>query len=444
MSSPTLLHQLVVDRKITQAEARELLRQRARALEIPDRDFDLSQRQFARLIAGDVKTAPRPVVCRVIEAEFGFTVAALLTKGIAPSGMAAETPAGPGHPRELGALNLAADASADFALWQPVDEITALTLLARLSALTNSYVNAEMLPVVAQIQRLRADSVALLHRGGAHTGLLYGVAGLCSAILAHASGNLGFLHHSPSHVNAALRFADLGSHPSLAAWAMGVAAMQQEWSGDPARAIGTVSAATHRLPTQLGSAGSTPVWLAAIAARAQARLGNSTGTRASLDLVSRRREMLASAHSPDELDMDAIGGIVSFGLPKQHYYAATALRRIGDYASSRRHALMAIEGYVTGPAEQRSYGDETLARLDLAIAFTLDERPDLDGASDGLNHVASLPTSMLLPTLISHLKELVDAASTPHLRSASKAKQIVDSARAIAATCREPQRRAIA
>jgi hypothetical protein len=43
-----------------------------------DRKFSLSERQFYRLLLGEVKTRPHPVVCRVIEAEFGFPIGELL------------------------------------------------------------------------------------------------------------------------------------------------------------------------------------------------------------------------------------------------------------------------------------------------------------------------------------------------------------------------------
>lgn len=47
--------------------------------------------------------------------------------------------------------------------------------------------------------------------------------------------------------------------------------------------------------------------------------------------------------------MDSIGGILTFGEPKQHYYAATALRRVGQMPAARIHALAAIDGYEQGP-----------------------------------------------------------------------------------------------
>lgn len=74
----TLLDTLVRQRHLTRNEARELLRDRAARMGVTERRYALSERQFYRLVNGQVKTKPHPVVCRVIEAEFGLPIADLL------------------------------------------------------------------------------------------------------------------------------------------------------------------------------------------------------------------------------------------------------------------------------------------------------------------------------------------------------------------------------
>lgn len=74
----TLLDALVRQRRLTRNETRELLTLRAAGMGVTERRFALSERQFYRLLGGEVKTRPHPVVCRVIEAEFGYPVEALL------------------------------------------------------------------------------------------------------------------------------------------------------------------------------------------------------------------------------------------------------------------------------------------------------------------------------------------------------------------------------
>lgn len=78
----TLLDALVRRRRLTRHEALELLARRARGMGIMERRFALSERQFYRLLHGEVKTRPHPVVCRVLEAEFGCPIENLL----APAG----------------------------------------------------------------------------------------------------------------------------------------------------------------------------------------------------------------------------------------------------------------------------------------------------------------------------------------------------------------------
>ena len=72
----TLLQSLVHERHLTREQLIEVLDRRARSLDI--QDFALSLRQVDRWFSGRVATLPRPSVCRVLEAEFGYPVAELL------------------------------------------------------------------------------------------------------------------------------------------------------------------------------------------------------------------------------------------------------------------------------------------------------------------------------------------------------------------------------
>jgi hypothetical protein len=74
----TRLDRLVRERHLTRNEAREILVERAIRMGVTERKFALSERQFYRLLFGEVKTQPHPVVCRVIEAEFGYPIEQLL------------------------------------------------------------------------------------------------------------------------------------------------------------------------------------------------------------------------------------------------------------------------------------------------------------------------------------------------------------------------------
>src|SRR5258708_17998858 len=75
-SPKTLLQSLMSERYLTREQAIEVLDRRARDMGV--RDFALSLRQLDRWLAGDVATLPRPTLCRVVEAEFGYPVQQLL------------------------------------------------------------------------------------------------------------------------------------------------------------------------------------------------------------------------------------------------------------------------------------------------------------------------------------------------------------------------------
>jgi len=75
-AAKTLIQALVHERHLTREQVIEVLDRRAQAMEI--HDFAVSLRQIDRWLAGKVATAPRPSVCRVLEAEFGFPVVQLL------------------------------------------------------------------------------------------------------------------------------------------------------------------------------------------------------------------------------------------------------------------------------------------------------------------------------------------------------------------------------
>jgi hypothetical protein len=75
-AAKTLLQSLVHERHLTREHLIEVLEQQARSMDV--RDFALSLRQVDRWFSGRVATLPRPSVCRVLEAEFGYPVAELL------------------------------------------------------------------------------------------------------------------------------------------------------------------------------------------------------------------------------------------------------------------------------------------------------------------------------------------------------------------------------
>jgi hypothetical protein len=140
----------------------------------------------------------------------------------------------------------------------------------------------------------------------------------------------------------------------------------------------------------------------------------------------------------DENEFDRIGGILTFTEAKQHYYAGTTYRRIGDYCAAATHSLAAISAYADGPVEQRSYGDEIIAWTDLAIARASGKRLDLDGAAEALHVVEEQPTNRCLPTLLGPLRDLNAALSVSRVRDAARAVAMRRSIADMIASCQRP------
>lgn len=182
-----------------------------------------------------------------------------------------------------------------------------------------------------------------------------------------------------AQVRAALTCAEQADHNGLRAWTHGTAAPIAEWTHQHRRAV---EFAQRGQPFAL----TVDSWvrLAALEARAAARAGDRCLALDALDRAARAGEV-AAQH--DELGH--FGGLLSFPVAKLHYYAGSTYALLGEPERAQENALLAVGLYEAGPVEQRSYGDEALARVDLTTArLAID---DLDGAREALRPVLDLP-----------------------------------------------------
>jgi hypothetical protein len=441
----TLLQRLMEERHLTHADTIRLLERRARQMGAGD--FTLGERTLDHWLSGTLRTAPQPVRRRVLEAEFGHSIGELLALIDAsqptpmPSRNAFAVPAaswagtvpgprlpvdderppdgrfpGPGDP--AAAVSAAAARSARFgqrADGNAITDVALEQLRLRLSQLSAGYVHTPIWPVFTELTALRDEVFDLLEAPDPRRAAdLYVIAGTACAMLAHASGNLGFLDEAALQANTALICARRVGHGPLAAWALGVRALQAEWNGRAVEALGHLERAGIELSRD-SRAGTMPVWLAAIEARAQASLGHRREATAALNRVER-----AGPSGSNELD--AIGGILTFPEPKRMFYTASALRRLGHLGSAESGALAAIAEYERGPAEQRSYGDEACAWLEVAISRA--GRGELDGAATAIELVQRMPSERHLAPLLRPLRELARSVSSARVHSATAAVRI--------------------
>lgn len=320
-SRVTLLQEAITRRRLTREEAIRVLERRASRMNV--HDFALSIRQLDRWLAGEVATLPRPSMCRVVEAEFGEPVERLLgfVGDAPPPALPSSVPTEEPDIRTM--VSGAAQRSARFGQWADslaVGDLALETLWLRLGQLAVDYVHAPMAPVFRELVSIRDDVCELLiSPDPSQARGLYLLAGTTCGLLAHASGNLGHLGAAQVQACTALICARKAEHPTLAAWVLAVRALQSEWSGEPTDGLRFAAAsraeiARERVPSTVA------VWLAAIEARTNTRLGRRADALNALNRVALERRRVTE-HTGVANEFDRIGGILTFSEAKEHYYA---------------------------------------------------------------------------------------------------------------------------
>jgi hypothetical protein len=431
----TLLQCLMTERHLTREHVIEVLDRRARDMGV--RDFALSVRQLDRWLAGELATLPRASLCRVVEAEFGYPVQQLLALG----GDLVETSSTPsGQAKPLNRLvSQAATESARFGQWADslaIGDLAIETLHLRIRQLATAYVHTPMIPIFQGLTTLRDELFEFLNTPDPSQARdLYLVAGITCGLLAHASGNLGDLPAAHLQACTAMICARQADHPTLAAWVLTVRALQSEWSGQPEASLDYVSRARRHTARELRPS-TVGTWGHAIEARALARLGRASDATHAIRQAADCRD---SCHEADcRNEFDEIGGILTFPEPKRLFYAASAYRRAGNIPAAIEHAQSAISAYTNGPAEDRSYGDEALARVDLAISHASGETPDLAATGEALRPVTTLPAPLRLPTLGGPLRDLRARLCQPQLAGASETAGLLTDVGTILCGCQQP------
>jgi len=156
----------------------------------------------------------------------------------------------------------------------------------------------------------------------------------------------------------------------------------------------------------VATAGEQQVRLAAIEARCAARIGRADAAHAAIT----RSIQAAEAAAHDELTM--LGGALRFPPSEMAYYLGSTHRLLGEHEHAQRWALEAISAYETGPATERSYGDEALARADVAIGRI--HSGELDGAKEILTPVLRLPSEQRIQPIADGLRAVDTALSNTH------------------------------
>ncbi|TDD84320.1 hypothetical protein [Actinomadura rubrisoli] len=243
---------------------------------------------------------------------------------------------------------------------------------------------------------------------------LYLLAGVLSGMLAKASHDLGSPHAALAQASTAYVCADNIGHDGLRAWTSGLRSLIAYWAGRGNESVRYAQQGAHAAASTRGTAS---VWLAAQEARGWAILGDAEKARAAIDQAKDARD----AVQPDELDQ--LGGIMTFSLPRQQYYVADAQVWLPDQEhEAARAAEEAIAAYQAASPEERSFSDEAGAHTDLALARANQE--DVDAAVTALQPVLELPVEQRIGGIVASVMRVHRTLNTPRLRTAAQTRAV--------------------
>lgn len=292
-----------------------------------------------------------------------------------------------------------------------VGEATLEQLDADVFRIANDYVHVPPLPMVVEMLRVRRRVYRLLegHQKPADTAHLYLLAGILSGLLANASTDLGYHDAAAEQARAAWAYAEITGHNGLRAWTRGMQALIEYWSERPRQAARLAQGAQR-----FADSTTAKVRLFNIEARMWGRLGNLEETNRCVRAAAEARETTIADTLHDE-----IGGVFGFNHAKGHYYAGATYIHLGHADLALNATRQAIDLYTSGPSAQRSYGAESLARIDSAMAHLL--KGSLEGAIDALQPVLALPADKRIAQLNERLTGVRHRIAYPAFRDAQEA-----------------------
>jgi len=243
---------------------------------------------------------------------------------------------------------------------------------------------------------------------------LYVLAGLVGGLLAKASHDRADPHASLAHARTAYLCAQNAEFPALQAWLRGLQSLVSYWAGRPADSLRYAQSGVALAGGE--PSGTTSVWLASSEARAWATLGDADSAARAI----RHAEDLRERVRPD--DLDDIGGICTFGVARQTYYAADAMAWFPDQSAlTLRYAEQAVAAYSDVTAPEWAFGDQAGAHTDLAIARIV--AGQVDGAGPALAGVLDLPVEKRMYGIVASVQRVAGALRTAPQSAAASALQ---------------------
>ncbi|MGW1411869.1 helix-turn-helix domain-containing protein [Streptomyces sp. NPDC002403] len=340
-------------------------------------------------------------------------------KGLLPASITDDPQPRAGHCNPHESIRRAATESLDFADFitpANTDDDLLAFFYDTLARIATDYVHRPVLPLLDDIVEIRNRLFTLLRgrQNPQHTRELYFLAGTSCLLLAHASQNLGDSTAALAQIRTANVCAHQADHRPLRAWTAGTAALITEWSTRSGRALELIDQAAALAP-----AGQSRIRIAAIEARTAARNGDHRRSTTAL-----HRMRMAQEEAPEADGLSVFGGILTFPQAKQDYYAGATHTLLGSHDEAEHYAARAIEQYVHGPPEARSYGDEALATIDVIIARLA--QGDIETALPALHTILSLPAECRIQQLGHSIQKVTEMLRKPAILPNPAAREVLE------------------
>ena len=416
----------MIEDKLPRTRLEQLLRQRHLTLEEFVKrynriaDVDLSDRQAYRWVAGELLGLPYPAARGNLETMFGEPVERLLGP---PYGLATLRPTrcdngstpGRGSARtdwQGQVITMSTDRARDFLSRIEATNVGSETLDQLTDDVRRLVVAFQQQPLPTLLGDLvdtqeRAFTLLEGRQRLEQTRDLYLLTGITCGLMARASHDLGVSHDAMTQARTAYACADNAGHDGLRAWSRGLQSLITYRAGRWEDSAHYAQSGAEAAARSRGTAG---IWLASSEARALAALNRLEDAHTALARATEARDRT----EPDELD--SLGGVCTFGRPRQLYYAAEALSWGGraEANHTERLALEALDAYATVPARDRAFGGEAGTRSALALARVC--QGQVDGAAEALSFVLGLPPSQRIHgivTSVAHVHSALSAIKDP-------------------------------
>lgn len=279
--------------------------------------------------------------------------------------------------------------------------------------IAHDYVTGDPFPLFREMRRVRARIYAALDRRlwPQDATELYFLLGGLNGLLANAARDLGYSQAADELARAGWAYAVAIDHRPLMGFLRSQQANITYWNGRPRQASYLALDGLRYLPDGAGA-----VRLHCLHGMAAAKLGQPDEARAAITAGHQARER---GHR-DELH-DEVGGQFACLPSKEHYLAGTALADVHEgEADAIAELRTAIRLFQDGPAEDRSYGCEAMASINLALAQL--RHGDLDAVD--LGPVLGLPSDRRIDALPQRLVAVRSELASPRYQGSAEAREL--------------------